>query len=31
MAIQSVFAWGAIAYVTWAAVVGLALPWLFVR
>jgi hypothetical protein len=31
MAIQSVFAWGAIAYVTWVAVVGLALPWLFAR
>lgn len=28
-AIQSVFAWGAIAYVIWAAVAGLALPWLF--
>lgn len=28
-AIQSVFAWGAIAYVVWAAVVGLALPWVF--
>ncbi|HEY1387923.1 MAG TPA: hypothetical protein VGF38_05205 [Ktedonobacterales bacterium] len=31
VAIQSVFAWGAIAYVIWAAVVGLALPWLFAR
>lgn len=29
--IQAVFAWGAIAYVVWAAVVGLALPWLFAR
>src|SRR5690349_3925020 len=29
VAIQSVFAWGAIAYVVWAAAVGLALPWLF--
>jgi hypothetical protein len=29
-AIQSVFAWGAIAYVIWAAVAGLVLPWLFV-
>jgi hypothetical protein len=31
VAIQSVFAWGAIAYVIWAAVVGLALPWLFAQ
>ncbi|HEU4784784.1 MAG TPA: hypothetical protein VFS83_15705, partial [Ktedonobacterales bacterium] len=31
VAIQAVFAWGAIAYVVWAAVVGLALPWLFAR
>ncbi|HEY7341862.1 MAG TPA: hypothetical protein VH591_13350 [Ktedonobacterales bacterium] len=31
VAVQSVFAWGAIAYVVWAAVVGLALPWLFAR
>ncbi|HET8908611.1 MAG TPA: hypothetical protein VFN11_16770, partial [Ktedonobacterales bacterium] len=30
-AVQQVFAWGAIAYVIWAAVAGLALPWLFVR
>ena len=29
-AIRAVFAWGAIAYVVWAAVVALALPWLFV-
>ena len=27
--IHAVFAWGAIAYVIWAAVVGLALPWIF--
>ena len=27
--IHAVFAWGAIAYVVWAAVVALALPWLF--
>jgi hypothetical protein len=31
LAIQSVFAWGAIAYVVWAAVAALALPWLFAR
>lgn len=31
LALQQVFAWGAIAYVVWAAVAGLALPWLFVR
>jgi hypothetical protein len=31
VAIQLVFAWGAIAYVVWAAVAGLALPWLFTR
>lgn len=30
-AMQSVFAWGAIAYVIWAAVAGLALPWLFAQ
>jgi hypothetical protein len=30
-ALQQVFAWGAIAYVIWAAVAGLALPWLFRR
>jgi hypothetical protein len=29
-AIRAVFAWDAIAYVVWAAVVALALPWLFV-
>ncbi|MGE5334518.1 MAG: hypothetical protein ACM3N4_07450 [Nitrososphaerota archaeon] len=28
-AVQWVFAWGAIAYVVWAGVVGLVLPWLF--
>ena len=30
-AIQWVFAWGAIAYVVWAAIVGLALPWVFAQ
>jgi hypothetical protein len=29
VALQAVFAWGAFAYVIWAALAGLALPWMF--